>query len=749
MAIMIQSSRFRLILFGIVIIGGFGMLLSRLWYLQFQKQEEYAKKLPGTKEVKHRFPGPRGRILDKNGVELARNRSVLQVGLDLGAIVQYYKDTHKGTVPKFEWDPLKDKETDIVAIVKEVVIEPLFKLNLALDVHEKAKEGKEFDDHLRVHYRSFKGEVPFTYIRGVSWEVFAKFAEHNLNLPGVTISQRFLREYPFGALTGHLVGYVKLFDKEIPKEDVGKYKFYEGDDRGVAGLEKSLDEYLRGKPGFRTLLINEHGRLEREIEDGFTEARSGEDVYLTIDIRQQYIAETALREGGVGRGAVVVQDPATGEVLSMVAVPNFDPNKFIPSISKDNYKIYLDDPTNPLMNRAISSYTPGSTFKVPVALAGFLAPGQMRSYYSCDGTVDYGGRAFPCWTMQKHMDSHGTIDLIGGLKNSCNCYFYQYGNDAGIDNIDKMCAMLGLGQLTGIELEGERPGLVPGKEWLKGIGGGVWGAARTANVSIGQAEVLMSPLQMSCAAATVANGGKAYYPTLIHHRVDDIKNTTNFKPRVRTDLLKENITAKQIETVRKGMWSVVNAEHGTAAKFKSDIPEIAEHGGGAGKTGTAQVWRAIPGSRPIKDNNTWFICFAPYDTPKVAAAVMVQGGLSGGSTSAPVAKRIIEQSIAVMDGSYKVDLATIAKVTEVKGNFNLLEAISYGNEPNVPLRPEDDTDVGDDAPPDPELVLKPRAVPLPTAAPNEAPTLESQGAVTPPKARIVEESQYKTNPSAQ
>ena len=746
---MIQSSRFRLILFGLVIIGGFGMLLSRLWYLQFQKQDEYAKKLPGTRKVFHRFPGPRGRILDRNGVELARNRSVLQVGLDLGAIVQYYKDGHKGKMPKFVFDPGKDPETDIVAIVKEVVIEPLFKLDLASSIHKNPKDEQEWEDHLRIHYRSFKGEVPFNYIRGVDWEAFAKFAEHNLNLPGVTISQRFLREYPFGSLTGHLVGYVKLFDKDIPAEDKGKYKFYEGDDRGVAGLEKSLDTYLRGKPGFRTLLINEHGRMERELEDEFQEARSGEDVYLTIDIRAQYIAEQALREGGVGRGSVVVQDPATGEVISMVAVPNYDPNKFIPSITRSDYKIYTDDLTNPLMNRAISSYTPGSTFKIPVALAGFLAPGQMRTYYGCDGTVDYGGRAFPCWTKQKNMGGHGSLDMVGGIKNSCNCFFYQYGNDAGIDNIDKLCAMLGLDRQTGIELDGERAGLMPNKEWLKSNGGGVWGQAKTANVSIGQGEVIMSPLQMCSAVATVANGGKSWYPTLIHHRVDDSKKSTNFKPRLRTDLLKENISAKQIESVRKGMWSVVNAERGTGTKFKSDLPEIAQHGGGAGKTGTAQAWRSVPGgSKPVKDNNTWFICFAPYETPKVACSIMIQGGLSGGSTSAPVAKRVVEQSIAVMDGTFKVDLATIAKNTEAKGHFNSLDAISYGNSPNVPKLAEDDAEVTDDEPP-PEKIYQGKAVPNPVPVPIEAPTLESQGNVTAPKARVVDGPQYKTNPSAQ
>ncbi len=746
---MIQSSRFRLILFGFVIIAGFGMLLSRLWYLQFQKQEEYAKKLPGTKEVLHRFPGPRGRILDRNGVELARNRSVRQIGFDLGAIVQFYKDGHKGAFPKFEYDPAKDPETDIVTIVNETVISPLAQLDLALDFHfddKKTAERQEWEDHLRKHYRTFKGEVPFNYVRGVSWENFAKFAEHTLNLPGVNISERFLREYPFGALTGHLVGYVKLFDRDIPAEDKGKFKggFYEGDDRGVAGLEKTLDKYLRGKPGLRTLLINEHGRLERELEEKFQDARPGDDVYLTIDIRAQYAAEMALREAGIGRGSVVVQAPDTGEVISMVAVPNYDPNKFIPGITTADYKIYTDDPTIPLLNRAINSFTPGSIFKVPVALSGFLVPGQTRSYYNCDGAVEYGGKPIHCW-IAKQGGSHGSQDLVTGLKNSCNCFFFQYGNDAGIDNINKMCTMLGLGMQTGIELEGESAGLVPGKTWLKSNGGGVWGSAATAFVSIGQGQVVETPLQMSCMAVTVANGGKAYYPTLVHHRVDSVKQSTTFKPHLRTDLLKESIPSRQIELVRKGMWSVVNAPGGTGKNFKSDLPAIAQHGGGAGKTGTAQAWREH--STTVRDDNTWFMCFAPYDSPKVAAVILVQGGKSGGSTSAPIAKRVVEQTIAILDGSYKIDLATIAKLTEAKGHFKLIDAVSYGNGPNVPKStPEDDADIPDDEPP--EHIIRPKAIPLPVAVPAEAPTLENQGNVAAPKARIVDGPQYQLNPGA-
>lgn len=735
---MIQSSRFRLIFLGLAIIGGFALLLARLWHLQFIENDTYRKKLPGTTEIYHRIPAARGRILDRNGVELARNRTTLQVGLNLEEIVQHYTGTppNRRELPKYQWRPDKDLETDIVKIVNEVVIKPLTALGLASDMHQDPHKALEFEDHLRVHYRTNKGEIPFNYIKNVDWESFAKFAEHN-DIPGVTISQRMLREYPFGALTGHLMGYVKLFDNSIPKEDKGKFKFYEGDDRGVAGLEQTLDRYLRGKHGTRTLLINEHGRLEREITEKYKAPQPGDDVYLTIDIRMQYIAEMALRDGNVGRGAAVVQDPSTGEIMAMAAVPNYDPNNFIPSVTPANYKVYTDDETVPLLNRAIQGFAPGSTFKVPVALAGFLArPGTVGSNYSCDGTVEYGGRQFPCWTQQKGLGGHGSVDLVAALRSSCNCYFYQYGNAAGIDNIAKVCHLLGLGQTTGIELEGEQGGLIPDKAYLKRIGGGTWGPARTANVSIGQAETLATPLQMCCAVSAIASGGKVYHPTLFHHRLQKTtKLATKFTPSLRTDLLKEGVTKKQIERVAIGMLRVVTDAQGTGRRFKSDIPEIAEHGGSCGKTGTAQFKR-----RGVKDNHTWFICFAPYDRPKYAAAVLVQGGNSGGSCAAPVSKRIMEQCMSLETNTYRVDVNSIGRMKEAKGHMRFIESVQYDNE-NVPDLPENDADLGtsEDLSRESEPIVRGRAVPF------EEPTLRTEGSITAPRNGTGGQPKYKPN----
>jgi penicillin-binding protein 2 len=392
------------------------------------------------------------------------------------------------------------------------------------------------------------------------------------------------------------------------------------------------------------------------------------------------------------------------------------------------------DKTDPLLNRAISGYAPGSTFKILTALSGFLAPGKMAHGYTCNNYVEYGNRAFPCWTVQKSMGGHGWLDLTGGIQRSCNCFFYQYGNDAGIENIGKMTRMIGLGTSTGVELEGENPGLIPGPAWLKASSGERWSSARTANVSIGQGEVLASPLQMCMVASTVANGQFSYVPTLVHHREDRSTGTkTKFLPKVRQDLLKEGVKRQQMELLRSGMRKVVNEPGGTGSNFRSQIPDIAEHGGGAGKTGTAQFKRAGK-----KDNHTWFICFAPYENPKVACCIFVQGGNSGGGCAAPVARRVVEQTLSLESGAYRVDPKAIGRMGEAKGHFNFIEAVKYPGE-NVPDAPVDDVDTDDsnarevdDAP------IKVKAVPA-------EPTFKSETQKEAPKARPVERPKYQTN----
>ena len=271
----------------------------------------------------------------------------------------------------------------------------------------------------------------------------ARFSENNLDLPGVTITLKPVRHYLYGALASHLFGYVGI-PTEIDSKEASKFNFYEPDLVGKGQIEAAYNDFLRGTPGVRILQRDAHGAIEEENQ---IDPKQGANVYLTIDARIQYIIEQALRV--VGRGAAVVVDPNNGDILAMASVPSFDPNQFIPTISKNDWERLVHDETDPLMDRAISAYAPGSIFKLCTALAGIRA-GIGDDEFTCTGGVQYGNKFMKCWVMtaQPPQAPHGRLRLSDAIKKSCNAYFYQYGNAAGIDQIDAVGGMLGLGQRT-------------------------------------------------------------------------------------------------------------------------------------------------------------------------------------------------------------------------------------------------------------------------------------------------------------
>jgi penicillin-binding protein 2 len=480
---------------------------------------------------------------------------------------------------------------------------------------------------LQIHYRTNR-EVPYNYRQDLDFDEMAIFSEKNLGLAGVNVSVKPVRWYVYGSMASHLLGYVGSPHELDKLPDLRDFNFYEPDIEGKTQLELFLNEQLKGKPGARILQRNAKGIIEGEV--GRREPVQGNNAYLTIDAKIQYIAEEALRV--VGRGAAVVVDPRNGDILAMASVPSYDPNVFIPSISATKWTEINKDETNPLVNRAISAYAPGSTYKVPISLAGLRA-GVGENAFSCYGGVQYGNKYMKCWIAEKKR-THGRLALEDALKVSCNAFFYQFGNAAGIDNIVAMGNMLGLGQKSGIPISGESPGVLPGPEWLSSANPRArWSNGLTANTAIGQGDVLASPLQMAMVTAAVANGGTVYYPRLIDRVVEQNGKTVSQEPpRIRANLVKDGgVTPEQIETVRKGMWNVVNESGGTAGRAAN--PKMVT----AGKTGTAQFWRSGK-----KDNHTWFISFAPYDNPEYVVVVFVQGAKSGGGVSAPIAAKIIE-----------------------------------------------------------------------------------------------------------
>lgn len=683
---MVFKYRFRLYLFSLALLGGFCVLVLRLWSLQIDRHAEFVKKVPGTRQLKVRVPGVRGEIKDCNGITLASNKPSFEVRVNLKDVMDAYKrhlEVTKGTMATTSYEVVdkgmrrKKEEADIAVAFNEMIVSRLNEMGLAEAYNAVA---------MRAHYRTFHGLVPWVYRSDLTFEEFSRFAEHNLGLPGLSVAVRPVRQYLYGSLACHVLGYVSLpDDQRVSSEERQGWDFFVPDDFGVTGVEKSFDGELKGKPGVRTMLQNELRVLVGEVS--YEEPRKGNDVYLTIDARIQIIAEKALREanngGGIGRGAIVVIDPSNGEVRAMASVPSYDPNKFIPQISVKDYQQYLKNPVNPLFNRAVQGYAPGSTFKIPISFAGCLA-GIQQYRFTCNGGVTYGSNYMKCWIASKG-GAHGSLDLSDAIMQSCNCFFYQYGNRAGIDNITRVGKLLGVGEKTGIELDDETSGVLPNPQWLRlHKPQERWSNGYTANTSIGQGFVLASPLQMASVGATVASSGKSFRPHLLKRVMDGDELVRENPPDLRADLAAEGVAAKDIELIRRGMWKVVNAPGGTAKGARIEGVEV------AGKTGTAQFKR-----KGQPDNHTWFMCFAPYQSPKYACCVLVQGGKSGGGCAAPVAKRVLEQALA-LDNGYQVAIETIP---EVQGNFEPIEQVAFeATGPLLAQNSDDDGDVGSQVP---------------------------------------------------
>lgn len=667
-------TRLRIQFLALVILLALGGLVVRLWWVQVARGAEYTARIRGSSQVSVRIPAVRGEIRDRNGVTLADNRASFDVDFYLPDMVKAYRE-RVGDVPVHTFKRvgrggmLEERKTaDIVQVVNNAVMPRLQELGLAEDYNAQ---------RLQRHYIN-DVEVPYTYREDIDFKTVAKFAEHSLGLPGVDVAIKPVRRYVFGALAAHVLGYVGDPLDVQNQPDIKNYNFYQADIEGKASVELFLDDYLRGKPGARIMTRNAKGVITGI--KGIIDPTPGDNVYLTIDARIQWIAENALREGGVGRGSIVVVNPDNGDILAMASVPSYDPNTFIPSIKTDDWNVLTGDETNPLLNRAISGYAPGSTYKIPIGLAGMYKglPASIR--FTCTGGVTYGNTFMRCWIHDKG-GAHGSLDLAGAIKNSCNAYFYQFGNATGIDAISEVGTLLGLGHTSDLPLTGESPGVLPDRSYFLKRYNMRPTSGFVANVSIGQGDVLATPLQMAMVTATVANGGISYYPRLIDKVVSVTGETTMQRPpRRRGDLKDKGVTVEQIEQVRRGMWKVVNEDGGTARRARLKDIEV------AGKTGTAQFWR-----KGKKDNHAWFICFAPYENPRYALCVLVQGAKAGGQVAAPLAAKVLEESFALDAGREPV----LAALAPAVGSFQFISQIDFGRD--IPAAYGSDEEVSSDS----------------------------------------------------
>jgi penicillin-binding protein 2 len=688
-----------------VVVAGMVTLVGKLWWEQIARGEHWTRKIAARSEVTVRIPAVRGEIRDRNGVTLVGNRASYELDFYLPDMVRGYRQQY-GTPPMMKYtQPVRQmltvkREEDIVSIVNSTILPRLTDLNLARPYYE---------ERLRRHFRN-NTEVPFAYLEELDFGAVARFAEHNVGLPGVDVALRPVRQYVFGALGVHFLGYVgpALNLDKLP--DIRDYTFYQPDVEGKNQLEYKMNRWMKGIPGVRVLQRNVKGVIEGEVRR--VAPQQGHNVYLTVDVRLQYVMEKAFRDAEIGRGASVLVDPNSGEILAMTSVPSYDPNTFIPSISQAEWDALNKDETHPLMNRAILGYAPGSTYKTVSALAGFHKGLGVKSTFSCAGGVSYGGKYMKCWVTDKHLSPHGMLSLPDALKVSCNAFFYQWGNAAGIENIVAVGDALGLGRPSGLPLTSEDAGILPGPDWLRSVNPRErWSNGYTANVSIGQGSVEASPLQMAMVTATIANGGTSYFPKLVGAVRDqsgkDVVNPDTGAlvaprdPVVRARLPDMGVEGSDVQLVRSGMWKVVNEGGGTGrrAMVKGQVV--------AGKTGTAQFWREVKGKKE-KDNHTWFIAFAPFDAPRYAVCVMVQGAKSGGDVAAPVAQRILEQAFQVEQGWDP----GVTRMSPAVGSFAQLGSVNYkeGTKFSAPVRSDGEEAQGGAATP----VKKPSQAPAPS-----------------------------------
>jgi penicillin-binding protein 2 len=452
----------------------------------------------------------------------------------------------------------------------------------------------------------------------------AKVEVNKFYLPGVTIQIEPKRNYPYRQTLAHVLGYVSEISSEEIKSK--EYKGYApGDYIGKFGLERAYEKYLRGIDGEKRVEVDASGKEVRVLDT--KEPVSGMSLHLHIDADMQAAADKALEGKKAG---VVATDVRSGGVLVLLSKPGFDPNNLSSGVSKDYWKDIATSKAHPLQNRALQGrFPPGSTFKIALALAG-LEKGVIndRTTFTCRGGFQFGNHFFRCWKKE----GHGTISLHRAIVSSCDVYFYNLGLKLGVDNIHEMGAAIGLTKPTGIDLPGEKVGLIPSSAWKLKTYGEKWYEGETVSVSIGQGAVWLTPLGLMQLAAFAANGGVTFKPQIVNRIVSpEGKVVKVFEPAMLTDVKLRKDTFAQ---VREGMKGVVNEQGGTA--YGSRLQNISM----SGKTGTAQSVGMEKGVG--KGDHAWFVAYAPSDDPAIAMAVLVEHGGHGATTAAPVAKALTD-----------------------------------------------------------------------------------------------------------
>lgn len=580
------------------------LIIFRLYYLQVYQADKY-KTLADENRISTRLlVPPRGVIYDRHGEMLATNRQNFQVM--------------------------------IVAEQTTNVQETLDALKRIMPISEAEEEKVKKD--LKKN-RSF---VPIKIKDNLTWEEVARIQLNAPDLPGIIIDEGLSRSYPFGEKMAHVIGYVSSVSENDVKDD--PLLEMPGFKIGKAGIEKLYEKRLRGRGGNLKLEVNALGRVMKEIErvDGVP----GERIDLSIDARLQTKAYDLFGEES---GAAILLDVNSGEILAFVSVPAYDPNLLTQGLSSKDWNALNQNERKPLMNKALAGqYSPGSTFKMVVALAALesgVINSQSRSF--CAGRMFLGNHAFHCWKKE----GHGYIDVVQALQHSCDIFFYETAQKLGINKIAEMARRFGMGQKINIGLENEKEGLIPDTEWKWRRFGESWQLGESLISGIGQGYILTTPIQLATMTARIANGGYEVTPTFAKISADN-------KP----ELKKMRINPAHIALVRQGMYDVVNTPGGTALGSRFDFNGLKM----AGKTGTTQVRRISMKERQtgiIKQedlpwkyrNHALFVGYAPHDNPRYAVVVLVEHGRGGSTVAAPIGGKLLLEALKLDATSQPVE----------------------------------------------------------------------------------------------
>ena len=580
-----------------LVAGGQTLLLAalagRLYYLEIVQADRYATLADENRINLRLLAPPRGRLVDRFGVPLATNRQNYRVSLiaDQVADVDATLDAVAALIPL--------SETDRRRVIREI------------------KRKHSF--------------VPVAIRENLSWDEMARVEVNAPELPGVSIEQGLTRDYPLGDMASHVIGYVSaVSEKELtgdPLLELPDFRI------GKLGAEKQHDLDLRGNAGTSQVEVNAFGRVVREISRD--EGSPGQEIALTLDAEiQQFAAQRCIAEGSV---ACVAMDAPTGEILAMVSTPGYDPAAFSAGLTSAMWNDLVRDQLNPLSNKALSgTYAPGSTFKPMVALAALEFGISPETRVTCPGHFQLGDSIWRCWRKQ----GHGTLDMRGGIKNSCDVYFYEMARRLGIDRFAAMAKRFGLGATLGVDIPGEKAGLIPTRDWKLATFGIPWQPGENISCGIGQSYITTTPLQLATMVSRLVTG-KRIVPRLTREAGIMKSDQRLVEPAFEA----MGVPQKDLNLVLDGMYAVVNEPGGTAYAARIKEPNMAM----GGKSGTAQVRhitqaeheRGVPKAKQVpwlERDHALFVSFAPVGAPRYVCAVVVEhGGESAGGGSAVAA----------------------------------------------------------------------------------------------------------------